>query len=390
MIQRYIEKQLLFHLSFQPAVTLLGTRQVGKTTLVKSILSQLPRSAIYLDLENPTQRAIIETDRELFIQSHQNEVVVLDEIQRLPDIFPAIRGFIDTDRRPGRFIFLGSASFDLLKNTSESLAGRNSYLELTPFLFQELPDANYQTHWLKGGYPSAYLAENDAIRQAWLQSFLLSYVEKDLPLLGLSANPALIYRLLTMLAFSQGGLTNLSNLSNSLGIAQPTLNRYVNFLEKSLFIRRLQPYFVNIGKRLVKTPKLYLRDSGVVHHLLRINDFDTLLSHPVAGGSWEGHIIEQIIPLLDWPFSPYFYRTSNGAELDLVISSALKVELAIEIKLSNNPTLSRGTTLALTDLDNPPLLVITPSSDDYQLRPNVWVCSLETLSKHLAKWGLVR
>ncbi len=388
MITRFIEKQLLFHLSFQPTVTLLGTRQVGKTTLVKQILNQLPRPAIYLDLENPTQRAIIETDRELFIQSHQDDVVVLDEIQRLPEIFPIIRGFIDLHRQPGRFIFLGSASYDLLKNTSESLAGRNSYLELTPFLFQELPDNNYQTHWLRGGYPSSYLAETDAIRQTWLQSFLMSFVEKDLPMLGLSATPALMYRLLTMLAFSQGGLTNYSNLANSLGISQPTLTHYVDFLEKSLFIRRLQPYFVNIGKRLVKTPKLYLKDSGVVHHLLRINDFDTLLSHPVAGGSWESYVIEQVVPLLNLHFSPYFYRTANGAELDLVIASALKIELALEIKLSNNPTLSRGNTLAINDLENPPLLVVTPTSDDYQLRPNVWVCSVKTLPNALRKFGL--
>lgn len=388
MITRGIEERFIQSLSFFPATALLGPRQVGKTTLVCSLMDQLAKPARYFDLENPVDLARFQNDRGLILESLQNETVILDEIHRLPDFFPQVRGLIDRQREPGRFVFLGSASYDLLKNTSESLAGRIEYLELTPFLLRELPDASVEQHWFRGGFPQAYLAPSDALQQRWFASFITTYLEKDLPQLGMTATPALMSRLLTMLCHWQGQLLNHSTLGNSLAITSNTVASYIDFLERALLIRRLPPFFTNVGKRLTKSQKVYVRDSGMVHHLLRLPDYPALLSHPVAGGSWEGYVIEQVVSLLAWQQQPYFYRTADGAELDLIIVSGLDVQVAIEIKLSNAPTLSRGNTVALQDLGNPPLLVVTPGSDDYPIRPNAWVCSIRTLPDNLKRLGV--
>ena len=382
MVSRNLESTLLFNLAHFPATALLGPRQVGKTTLVKSIQPQLSKPSVYLDLENPADRAKI-GERGLFLENNTEKTVILDEIQRLPDLFSELRGLIDRQREPGRLLLLGSASYDLLRNTAQSLAGRISYLELTPFLLSELTDATWQAHWFKGGFPESFLAFSEPVREAWMSNFITTYLEKDLPQLGVRAAPAMMERLVTMLAYQQGGLANLSVLSTSLGISSPTLASYVDCLERALLVRRLQPYFTNIKKRLVKSPKLYLRDSGIVHHLLRIPDFNALLGHPQSGGSWEGYVIEQIIPLLQPHDRAYFYRTADGAELDLVIESALKIKLAIEIKLSDRPQLSRGNTIALQDLGNPPLLVVTPNALSGQLNRNIWVCNVKALPQQI-------
>jgi uncharacterized protein len=388
VIKRNIETRLAESLAFFPSVALLGPRQVGKTTLVRGLMSQMEKPARYFDLESPTDYARFQNDRGLLLESLQNETLILDEIHRLPDLFPQIRGLIDQHREPGRFIFLGSASYDLLRNTSESLAGRIEYLEMTPFLFRELPTAAVERHWFRGGFPQSYLAPSDALQHRWFASFMTTYLEKDLPQLGMTATPALMSRLLTMLGHWQGQLMNYSTLANSLAIAQTTVTNYIDFLERALLVRRLQPYFVNVGKRLTKSSKLYIRDSGMLHHLLRLPDYSALLGHPVAGGSWEGYVVEQILSLLPWQQMPYFYRTADGAEIDIVIVSGLNVLAAIEIKLSNAPTLSRGTTVALQDLGNPPLLVVTPGSADYPIRPNAWVCSVGTLPDQLKRLGV--
>jgi len=385
MIARNLEPTLLFHLEHFPATALLGPRQVGKTTLVRSIQPKLAKSSVYLDLENPVDRARI-GERGLFLENNLEKTVILDEVQRLPDLFSELRGLIDRDRKPGRLLLLGSASYDLLKNTAQSLAGRIGYLELTPFLLSELKEATWQQHWLKGGFPEAYLAVDEHVREIWMRNFITTYLEKDLPQLGLRAAPAMMERLLTMLAYAQGWLANYQTLASSLDISSPTLASYIDFLERALLLRRLQPYFVNIKKRLVKTPKIYLRDSGIVHHLLRIPDFNTLLGHPQSGGSWEGYVIEQIIPLLGPHDKAYFYRTADGAELDLVIESALKINLAIEIKLSDRPKISRGNTVALQDLGNPPLLIVTPNAEISQLNQNTWVCGIKALPEQLKQW----
>lgn len=386
MIARELEPTLLFHLANLPATALLGPRQVGKTTLVKAIQPKLTKPSVYLDLENLSDRAKM-NDRALFLDYNREKTVILDEIHKLPDLFPELRGLIDRYREPGRLLLLGSASYDLLKNTSQSLAGRIAYLELTPFLLRELEGADWQTHWFRGGFPESYLAANEQVRQIWLASFITTYLEKDLPQLGISAAPALLERLLTMLSYAQGNLSNYHSLAASLGISSPTLTSYIDFLERALLLRRLQPYFTNIGKRLVKSPKLYIRDSGIIHHLLRIPDFNVLLGHPVAGGSWEGYVLEQVITLLGQHQQPFFYRTADGAELDLVVESALRIKFAVEIKLSDRPQLSRGTTVALQDLGNPPLLIVTPGAEDYQLRENVWVCNIHSMPDYVRQWS---
>lgn len=384
MIQRIIEKEILFSLSFQPAVAILGPRQVGKTTLVKQIQTKLAQPSVYFDLERNSDLSKFQYDRTAFLESLQNQTVILDEIQRLPEIFPDLRGLIDRNRTPARFILLGSASFVLLKNTSESLAGRISYLEMCPFLLRELPsDVAANHHWLLGGFPNSYLATNADQQQKWFEDFVKTYLERDLPQLGLSASPIQLRRLLMMLATIQGNLLNQSMLANSLGIRANSVSHYLDFFEQSFLIRRLQPYYVNLGKRLTKSPKIYIRDSGLLHHLLGIYQYEMLMGHIVAGGSWEGYVIEQVVSMLSYKHIPFFYRTADGAELDMVIESSLKIQLAIEIKLSNVPQLSKGTTVALQDLGNPPLLVVTPSADDFQPRPDVFVCSIQTLPIHL-------
>ncbi len=387
MIQRIIENQVIFGLSFQPSVAILGPRQVGKTTFVKQLQGKLSKPSIYFDLERSSDLSKFQHDRLAFLETMQDQIVILDEIQRLPEIFPDIRSLIDQNRVPARFILLGSASFVLLKNTSESLTGRISYFEMTPLLFRELTlDSDYTKHWLWGGFPSAYLAPTFEQQQKWFEDFVRSYIERDLPQLGLSASPIQLRRLMMMIASIQGNLLNQTMLANSLGIRTNLISTYLDFFEQSFLIRRIQPYFTNIGKRLTKSPKIYVRDSGLVHHLLSIHSYDGLIGHIVAGGSWEGYVIEQIISLLNYQQIPFFYRTADGAELDLVIEEDLQIKLAIEIKLSNSPSLSKGTTIALQDLNNPPLLVVTPKADDYLLKTNIIVCSIQTLTNNIKRF----
>lgn len=385
MVERILSASLIERIKTVPAVALVGPRQVGKTTLLKTIQPELPTASQYLDLERPSDAARLEQP-EFFLSSLSDRTVVLDEVQRMPSLFPLLRALIDDNRRPGRFVLLGSASPDLLRQAAESLAGRVSFLELHPLLLQEVGTDRYLDHWVRGGFPEAFLADDETVRNRWLGDFLTSYVERDLPLLGLRATPALTRRLLTMLAGQQGGLVNYAALGASLGISAPTVNAYVDFLENAFLIRRLSPYFTNVGKRLVKAPKLYVRDSGVLHHLLGLRTHVGVLGHLVAGGSWEGYVLQEIIAQLPADLAPFFYRTSNGAELDLVLEQNGRIALAIEVKLSDAPKLSKGITQALADLGNPPLLVVTPNGPVFPLRPGVWACGVGELAGQLGKW----
>jgi uncharacterized protein len=383
MIKRKIESDVLFGLSFQPAVAIIGPRQVGKTTLVKQIQNVLPNPSIYFDLEKNSDWVKFQYDRSSFLESQQDKTIILDEVQRLPEIFRDLRGLIDENRRPAQFILLGSASFVLLKNTSESLTGRIAYFEMCPFLFDELNEENPQKHWLLGGFPNSFLAKNTEQQQKWIEDFVRNFIERDLPLLGLSANPIQLRRLLQMLSSIQGCLLNQSMIANSLGIRSNLVSQYLDYFEQSFIIRRLTPYYSNLGKRLIKSPKIYIRDSGILHHLLGIQNYEGLLGHAIAGGSWEGYVIEQVINSLNYNQLPFFYRTADGAEIDLVVEENLKIKVAIEIKLSNSPTISKGTTVALQDLGNPSLLLVTPTAIDFILKPNVFVCSIKSLSENL-------
>jgi len=366
MFNRLLHITLESDLQRMPAVALLGPRQVGKTTLVKQIAAQHPEDFIYLDLESTSDLAKLK-DAELFLGNYENKTVVIDEIQHLPELFPVLRSLIDKDRKPGRFLLLGSASPELLRQSAESLAGRIRYRELFPFNLVETGNDSLNTLWFRGGFPQAFLAEDDIASQEWISDFVNSYVTRDLSQLGLSMPSTQIFRLLQMLAHSHGQLINYSNLSRSLGVSQPTITNAMYYLEESMLIRTLQPWHFNSKKRLVKTPKVYIRDSGMLHNLLFLPDYNRLMGHPQAGNSWEGFVIQQILSLLPRNRQTWFYRTQDGAETDLLISEGNDITHAIEIKLSNSPTVKRGHTQSVLDLKPKQAFIITPGSDDFKI-----------------------
>ena len=383
MFGRYLSDAIRTCLLTFPAVAVLGPRQVGKTTLVKNLLASHSKEVVYLDLEYfADQRRLQQPD--LFFQANQDKLIVLDEIQRMPALFPLLRSMIDQHRVPGRFILLGSASPDLLRNSSETLAGRIIYMELPPLHLLEVQATyTYQQHWLKGGFPDALQAPDQMAWHFWIESFIQTYIQRDLPALGLPAQPAIIRRLLSMLVNLHGGQLNYSELARSLDLSVPTVQQYVGFLENAYLIRRLIPYFVNVGKRLVKAPKVYIRDSGLMHGLADITDYNALTGSILLGASWEGYVIQQIIARLPMGVTPYYYRTQNGAELDLILCRADKPVVAIEIRYSTDPSLKRGNTQAIDDLQTTTNLIVTPEAEGYWLRKDVKVCSIHTLWEEL-------
>jgi uncharacterized protein len=383
MIERTLITELLEQISDMPAVAVLGPRQVGKTTLVKILETRFSKKVIYLDLESNQDKNRLQ-DAELYLSERQNELIVIDEVQRMPELFPLLRSLIDRHRVAGRFILLGSASPELLQKSSESLAGRITYLELQPLHWGEVASTvSYQQHWLRGGYPEMLLASSDKASNRRMNDFISTYIERDLPLLGMPASSVVIRNLFSMLISIHGNLLNTTDLSRSLALSNTTVSRYLDFLENAFIIRRLQPYYVNINKRLTKSPKLFIRDSGMFHALADIADSEALVGSLLVGSSWEGYVIQQIIAQLSYNIRPYFYRTVDGSELDLVLVRGANPVLGIEIKYSNSPKLSRGNYIASQDLGDIPLLVITPSATDYKISENVEVCSLQTLNQHL-------
>ncbi|MEA5138485.1 ATP-binding protein [Arcicella rigui] len=390
MITRSIETEILESLSYLPAVAILGPRQVGKTTLVKNLMTKLNKPSVYLDLEYYVDQDKLKVAPDLYFQEHENEIVILDEIQRMPELFPLLRSMIDKNRQAGRFILLGSASPSLLRQSSETLAGRIIYIEMQGLHYQEIaPDISYQQHWLRGGFPDALLAPNDKMADFWFRGFVQTYIERDLPNLGLAASPALMRNMLRMLTNLQGGMLNYTNLSDSLNISQPTVKSYINFLESAFLIRTLKPYFTNISKRLVKSPKLFFRDTGILHHLMGIQNLEGLYGNIGIGNSWEGYVIQQIIANLKSDVEPFFYRTKDKAELDLVLVQNTQVKVTIEIKYGNSPNISKGNTLAIEDLGAKLNLIVTPQADDYWYRSNLRVCNISTVWQYLRNEGLL-
>lgn len=389
MIDRFLAKDLLELINDRPAVALIGPRQVGKTTLVRSLAGQFPSDPIYLDLESNQDLNRLQNP-ELYLSERQDKLVILDEIQRMPELFPLLRSLIDRHRVAGRFLLLGSASPRLLQQSSESLAGRIAYLELQPLTWLEVSEqVTYQQHWLRGGYPDVLLAPSDRLANRRMNDFIQTYVERDLPALGLGTSPARVRTLLSMLVSVHANLLNTSELSRSLGVSVPTIQNVLDFLEKAFVIRRLAPYYVNLTKRLVKTPKLYLRDSGMFHSLAVIDNMDTLTGSLYIGSSWEGYVVQQIIANLSYDTQPYFYRTADGSELDLVLVRGSKPVVGIEIKYSDAPKLSRGNYIASRDLGGIPLLVVTPSAEDFRLDEQVQVCSLSTVWPYLTSFNVL-
>ena len=366
-----------------PAVVLLGPRQVGKTTLAREI-AKVHDGTLFMDLERESDRAAVARP-ELFFPPLRQRLVVLDEVQTLPDLFRALRPEIDADRRAGRFLLLGSASGALLQQPSESLAGRASYAELTPFLASEVAHDldGLQALWQRGGFPLSHLAASDALSWAWRQDFLRTFLNRDMPALGVRVPAETIRRFWTMLAHLQGQPFNASQLGLALGGAShTTVARHLDMLVDALMVRRLAPYLPHVGKRLVKSPRIYVRDSGLLHALLGIQDAQALQGHPIAGVSWEGFVIEQIAAALPADAVLGYYRTAAGAELDLVAQVQGRT-LAFEIKLSSAPKPARGFWQALQDVKPDQSFVVAPVERGYALAEGVRVVSLAELTPQL-------
>lgn len=372
-IPRRIENTVKQYLTVFPAVVILGPRQCGKSTLVKKMSDNLS-SFLYLDLQNPGDLNKL-SEPMLFFEANRQTVICLDEIQQTPDLFSVLRSVIDRDRYPGRFILLGSASRDLVQRTSETLAGRVGFIDLTPFTAEELqPDYDLYRHWFRGGFPESFLSENDANAGIWLDNFIRTFIERDIPQLGFQTPVMQIRRFMMMCAHNHGQLLNASKLGEALGVTHPTVRRYLDMTEQTFVMRSLPPYESNLKKRLVKSPKVYIRDSGILHQLLQISDFNGLMGHPVLGSSWEGFVIENIIA--EFPgFEYFFYRTSSGNEIDLVIQTPTK-RIAVECKASAAPQLSKGGWEAIADIKPDETFVIAPVPDKYPLRESVTVSSL--------------
>ena len=379
MIDRFIYGELLEIVGEFPVLGIVGPRQVGKTTLARLLSKKINKESIFLDLENPRDISKL-TDPLLFFENNQDKCIIIDEVQIKKELFPIIRAVIDQKREPGRFILLGSASPELIRDASESLAGRIYYKELTPFHFQEIKDViSYQKHWLNGGYPEALLTESKTKSVRWRRSFIQTYIERDLPLLGLNSKIADMQRLVRMISHIHGNQLSYQTLSKSMGLTGPTIKKQIDFLEHAYIVRLLEPFYHNIGKRLVKSPKIYLRDTGLLHSLLEVERFEDLFGNPVIGNSWEGYVIEQIYAVLPESYTLNYYRTQQGAELDLVICKNLKPVIGIEIKFNSSPKFSVGNEISLKDLGLNKCFIVVPEVERYYLKDSIEVISISEL-----------
>jgi uncharacterized protein len=385
MLIRKIQEKVVDALSRQASVALIGPRQVGKTTLALEVGKQ--QNALYLDLESIEDRDKLANPAP-FLSAYEDRLVILDEIHRVPDLFLTLRGLIDQGRRrglrTGRFLLLGSASLDLMRQSGESLAGRISYLDMTPLSGLEVPDDAFQTLWVRGGFPDSFLATDDARSLDWRKDLLRTYLERDVPMFGSRIPAETLRRFWTMLAHSQGALHNASRLATGLEVSSQTISRYTDLLVDLLLVRRLQPYHTNSGKRLVKSPKIYIRDSGLLHALLNIPDRDSLLGHPVVGTSWEGFVIENLINAAPAFTVPGFYRTSGGAEIDLLLELPGGERWAIEIKRSRAAKPARGFYEACEDLKPARRFVVHGGADRFQVSSDVEAIGLREMAGVLA------
>jgi len=386
MLKRQITERLQATIAQVPAVALLGARQVGKTTLAKTIAKDI--DSIYLDLEAPEDLLKL-SDPTSFLSGHADKLVILDEIQRSPELFLVLRGLIDKSReqgrRAGQFLLLGSASMDLMRQSSESLAGRISYIEMSGLNLAEI-DRNQQhrqTLWLRGGFPDSYLAADDDVAMDWLENLIRTYLERDIPQMGFRVPAARLRRLWTMLAHLQGETINYSKLASNLEVDAKTVSHYIDILTDLLLVRRLEPWHTNVKKRLVKSPRYYVRDSGILHRLLGINSYDTLLSNPVLGKSWEGFAVENILSVLPSRAESYFYRTAAGAEIDLVIKMPSSEIWAIEIKHGVAPRIGKHYSQTCDDVGAAHKYILYGGDDEFAVRKDVKIISLSGLMERL-------
>lgn len=387
MINRRILPALRQRLTRFPAVGLLGPRQCGKSTLAKALLKELS-GAVYLDLERPSDLAKLQ-EPEVWLAAHANRLVCLDEVQRAPELFPVLRSVLDEGGRPGQVLLLGSGSPELLQRSAETLAGRISYLELTPFLLAETgaaTTANLRRLWVRGGFPRSFLAEDDAASAEWREAFVQTFLERDLAQLGAGIPTGVARRFWQMCAHVHGELWNGSKLAASLGITHPTARSYLDRLAQTYMLRVLPPWTANLKKRLVKTPKVYVRDSGLLHTLLRIGSYEELLGHPALGGSWEGFVIEQVAGVLPVGWEMSFYRTAAGAECDLVLEKGRR-RVAIECKASVAPQVARGFWESLAELKPEKAWVAAPVRERFPLKGGCDVLPLPELTERVAALG---
>lgn len=387
MITRRLETKIREALHRSPSVALIGPRQVGKTTIALNISETAP--SVYLDLEN---RLDLEKIRDIaaFHENNRGKLIILDEVQRLPQVFAPLRGIIDKERRKGNkfgeFLFLGPASIDLLQQSSESLAGRIAYIELYPVdVLEYAADSieNINKLWLRGGFPESLLASSEPYSLDWRQDFIKTYLERDIPQLGPHIPAETLERFWTMLAHNQGAVLNASQLARNLEVSSVTVGRYLDLMVDLLLVRRLQPWTFNIGKRLVRSPKVYIRDSGIAHALLNIDTYNNLLGHPVVGGSWEGFVIENILAVVPSRVQPFYYGTPGGAEIDLILEFSSTEKWAIEIKRSSSPSLSKGFHIACTDVKPQRRFVVYSGKDRFTMSENITAISLSDLMREI-------
>ncbi len=388
MLNRSVIQNLKNAIKHSPAVALLGTRQIGKTTLAHEISKN--RTSIYLDLESQEDLFKL-SDPTSFFSLHKDKLIILDEIQRAPDLFMTLRGVIDKNRREGRrngnFLLLGSASMDLLRQSSESLAGRISYIEMGGLNLLEASKHKNDLRklWLRGGFPESYLSKNDALAMSWLENLIRTYLERDVPQMGFKIPAARLRRLWTMLAHLHGEVVNFAKLASNLEVDGKTVSHYIDILVDLLLIRRLEPWHINVKKRMVKSPRFYIRDSGILHRLLGILSHDSLLSNPILGKSFEGFVIENILSIAPSGTESYFYRTAAGAEIDLVLKISSKELWAIEIKNGVAPKVGKGFYQACEDLKATRKYVVYGGDDEFFIQNNITVISLQRLMEKLQK-----
>jgi predicted AAA+ superfamily ATPase len=390
MIERVLAPRIRAELDAFPVVAIVGPRQVGKTTLARALEAVAGKPVVHLDLERPSDLARLQ-DPELFLRNQTGKLVVLDEVQRAPEIFPLLRTLVDDRRqsgeRAGHFLILGSASPALLRQSSESLAGRIAYHELPALTWAEVAGADVvgggERLWVRGGFPESLLARNEAASWRWREEFIATYLERDIPSVGPRLPASLLRRFWTMLSHLQGGQLNASQLAASLGVTGKTVTRYVDLLTDLFLVRQLAPWFRNIGKRLVKAPKVYVRDSGLLHCLANIQDHDTLLGHPLCGPSWEGLVIENILALAPTAWRPFFFRTSAGAEIDLILEKPSGEVIAIEIKRTLQPVISRGFRQGCEDVGAQERYYVLPEGSAFPLDAHTIALALPELLERL-------
>ncbi|HPD64772.1 MAG TPA: ATP-binding protein [Bacteroidia bacterium] len=380
MIQREILQKIELLKNGFPAIAILGPRQCGKTTLAKYLADQIP-SSIYLDLETDIDRLKL-SKPELFFEANKNSIFFIDEIQMLPDLFRHLRSVIDKNAVNGQFFLLGSASRDLVVKSSESLAGRVAFIEMNAFTMKEVQSVSNDVikYWYRGGFPRSYLADNDFLSLEWRINFIKTFLERDIPQLGFQIPSTLALRLWKMSAHYHGQVVNFSSIANSLGISHNTVRKYLEILSETFMLRLLPPFVANVSKRLVKSPKLYIRDSGILHALLVVDNFNELMGHPLFGSSWEGMVIENILNHSDH-WNTGFYRTSNGAEIDLILQKG-NTTIAVECKANSAPVITRGFYESVELLNIQKAFIVAPVESSFPLSEKIWVCNLpEVLDK---------